>query len=398
MKIIKSYKYKLYNNLRRNDVLIKDIELYSDVYNHCVALHNRYYKIYKKFLGKYDLQKHLTKIKHKYMPEWERLGSQAIQDITDRLDKSYKQFFSNLKKKMRCSPPSSKNKHKYKSFTLKQAGYKLDQENGEITINKKKYKYFNSRVFDGNIKTLTVKRNHQGEIYIIFSVEQEIEIKVGFETGKIAGFDFGLKTFLVDSDGKEYVSPQYLNESYDKLKLLSRRLSKKKKGSKNRRKAILQLNSLYDKVVNQRNDWQQKTALQLVKSFDVICLESLSFIQMQKSQNNTKKANKKRARKTLDLSPGSFYEKVKYKAAEYGKQVVFINKWFPSTQICNECSFVVGKLDESIREWTCPNCGAHHNRDHNAAKNILREGTSSLGIGNVRLEQDSNVKFKQFPF
>jgi putative transposase len=332
------------------------------------------------------------------MTEWERLGSQAIQDITDRLDKSYKQFFSNLKKKVRCSPPSSKNKYKYKSFTLKQAGYKLDQENGEITINKRKYKYFNSRVFDGNIKTLTVKRNHQGEIYIIFSVEQEIEIKVGFETGKIAGFDFGLKTFLVDSDGKEYVSPQYLNESYDKLKLLSRRLSKKKKGSKNRRKAILQLNSLYDKVVNQRNDWQQKTALQLVKSFDVICLESLSFIQMQKNQNNTKKANKKRARKTLDLSPGSFYEKVKYKAAEYGKQVVFINKWFPSTQICNECSFVVGKLDESIREWTCPDCGAHHNRDHNAAKNILREGTSSLGIGNVRLEQDSNVKFKQFPF
>src|SRR5574343_30134 len=337
MQVIRSYKYKLYNNLRKNAILVRYIELYSEVYNHCVALHNRYYKIYKKFLNKYVLQKHLTKIKHRYKVEWCGLGSQAIQDITDRLDKSYKQFFSNLKKKVHCSPPSKKNRHKYKSFTLKQAGYKLDQDNGEITINKKKYKYFNSRVFNGNIKTLTVKRNCRGEIYIIFAVEEDMELRVGFETGKIAGFDFGLTTFLIDSDGKSYVSPQYLNKSYEKLKDLSRKLSKKKKGSKNRRKAIIHLNSLYEKVVNQRNDWQQKMALCLVKNFDVICLESLSFIAMQKSQENTKKANRKRARKTLDLSPASFYEKVKYKAEEYGKKVVFIDKWFPSSQICNEC-------------------------------------------------------------
>ena len=216
MQTIKSYKYKLYNS-KKNNVLISNIELYSEVYNHCVALYNRFYKIFGKNINKYDLQKHLTKIKGRYKSHWKKLGSQAIQEITDRLDKSYKLFFSNIKKGIKASPPKFKSRHRYKSFTLKQAGYNLDQENDEIIINKKKYKYFNSRCFDGDIKTLTVKRNHKGELFIIFSVKQEINPKVGFETGKMAGFDFGLGTFLVGSDGRDFDSPQYLNSSFEKL-------------------------------------------------------------------------------------------------------------------------------------------------------------------------------------
>ena len=314
--MIKSYKYKLYRS-DKNDVLRKDIELYSEVYNHCVALYNRFYKIYKKHIGKYDLQKHLTKIKGRYKPEWKELGSQAIQDITDRLDKAYKLFFSNLKRKVKASPPSFKGRYHYKSFTLKQAGYKVDQKGDEITINKKKYKYFNSRDFEGKIKTLTVKRNHKGEIFIIFAVEQEMKLRVGFETGKTAGFDFGLTTFLVDSDGKKFISPEYLKVSFKKLQVLSRNLSKKEKGSNNRKKAKLQLISLHEKIVNQRNDWQWKLALELVRSYDVICLESLSFLQMQKDKNlETNKQKKNRARKVLDLSPGSLFEKVKSRRAK----------------------------------------------------------------------------------
>ena len=396
MQVIRSYKYKLYAS-KKNDVLIKDIELYSEVYNHCVALYNRYYRLFKKNINKYELQKHLTKIKSRYKTGWKQLGSQAIQDITDRLEKSYKLFFGNLKRKVRCSPPSFKSRHRYKSFTLKQAGYKVDQKENEITINKRKYKYFNSRCFDGNVKTLTVKRNHKGEVYIIFSVEQEMKLKVGFETGKMAGFDFGLTTFLVDSEGNKFVSPQYLSESYEKLRLLGHKLSKKRKGSNNRKKAKMHLVSLYEKIANQRNDWQWKTALGLVLSYDIICLESLSFLQMQKDKSlKTNEQKKNRARKMLDLSPGSFIDKLKYKAAEYGKEVVFINKWFPSTKMCNQCTYVIDKIPQEIREWTCPSCGTHHDRDHNAAINILREGTSSLGIGDVRLEH--NNVLEQLPF
>ena len=383
--MLRSYKYKLYN-CSRNDVLSKDIELYSEVFNHCVALYNRFYKIYGKHIHRFALCNHLTKIKGRYKQEWKKLGSQAIQDVVERLDKSHKLFFSNLKKGKRASPPSFKGRYHYKSFTLKQAGYKVDQNNDRIIINKKEYKYFNSRNFDGKIKTLTVKRNHKGEIYIIFSVEQEVKPKVGFETGKIAGFDFGLNTFLVDSEGKEFVSPRYLINSFNKLQELGRNLSKKKKGSKNRRKAKMQLISLHEKVVNQRSDWQWKMVLDIVRSYDVICLETLSFLQMQKSEMlKTEKQKRNRARKMLDLSPGSFFEKIKYKADEYGKKVIFVNKWFPSTQICSNCMYCGGKIPENVRQWTCPDCGEIHNRDHNAAKNILREGTSSLGTGGVSL-------------
>lgn len=395
--MIKSYKYKLYRS-DRNDVLLHDIELYSEVYNHCVALYNRFYKLYRKHIGKYDLQKHLTKIKGRYKTEWKNLGSQAIQEITDRLDKAYKLFFSNLKRKVRTSPPSFKSRFKYKSFTLKQAGYKLNQKDNEITINKRKYKYFNSRDFEGKIKTLTVKRNHKGEIFIIFSVEQEMKLKVGFETGKIAGFDFGLATFLVDNEGKKFIAPEYLKNSFEKLKTLSRKLSKKQKGSNNRKKAKLQLISLHEKIVNQRNDWQWKLALELVRSYDVICLESLSFIAMQKDDNlETKKQKRNRARKVLDLSPGSLFEKVKYKSVEYGKKTVFIDKWFPSTKTCNCCGYVNHNLTIHDREWICPVCLTKHDRDHNSAKNIKREGTSSLGIDNVRLEEYSNVVSELLP-
>jgi Transposase and inactivated derivatives len=123
----------------------------------------------------------------------------------------------------------------------------------------------------------------------------------------------------------------------------------------------------------------------------------LSFFQMQKDKSLvTHKQKHNRARKLLDLSPGSFIEKVKYKAVEYGKTISFIDKWFPSTKMCSNCTFVMDKMEQSIREWICPSCGQKHNRDHNAAKNILREGTSSLGIGNVRLE--SACAFELLPF
>ena len=200
------------------------------------------------------------------------MGSQAIQDITDRLDKAYSLFFSNLKKGTKASPPKFKSRKRYSSFTLKQTGYRVNQEGGEVIINKKRYRYFNSRDFDGNVKTMTVKRNHKGELYIIFSVEQEMKLKVGFETGKMAGFDFGLKKFLVDSDGNEFCAPQYLKESFKELQEKSRMLSKKKFGSNNRRKAKLQLISLHEKIANQRNDWQWKMAIDLVRSYDTICL------------------------------------------------------------------------------------------------------------------------------
>jgi len=235
---------------------------------------------------------------------------------------------------------------------------------------------------------LTVKRNHKGELFIIFSVKQEIKPIVGFETGKMAGFDFGLGTFLVDSEGKTFNSPQYLRNSFLELQKRSRKLSRKKRGSKKRKQAKMQLISLHEKIVNQRNDWQWKMVLDIVRSYDTICLETLSFKSMQTNENKTAWENKARSRKTLDLSPYSFYEKLKYKAEEYGKQIVFIDKWFPSTKTCSKCGFINNELQEKDRSWVCPDCWETHDRDHNAAKNILREGTSSLSKATLPMKEE----------
>ena len=194
---MKTYCFKLYK-AKRNRKLHKVINIAGIIYNHCIALHKRYYRLFKKSLNIYKLQKHLTKLKKigkfSYFKE---VGSQAIQDITQRIDRACKLFFRNLKHKIRTAPPSFKKIRKYKSFTLKQAGWKLLKDN-VIEINKQKYKYFKSRDIEGIVKTITIKRDTLGDIYLYFVCETN-ENKVLARTGKSVGYDFGLKQFLTAS-------------------------------------------------------------------------------------------------------------------------------------------------------------------------------------------------------
>ena len=180
---MKTFCFKLYKS-NRNDKLQKQINAAGLIYNHCIALHKRYYKIFKKYLNKNKLQKHLVKLKK--LPQFNYLleiGSQAVQDITDRIDRAYRLFFRNINRKIRSSPPSFKKIRKYKSFTLKQAGWKLDEENYTLIINGQNYRYFQSRKISGNIKTVTIKRDSLGDIYIYFVTDAkdfEVITRTGF--------------------------------------------------------------------------------------------------------------------------------------------------------------------------------------------------------------------------
>ena len=207
MIVVKTYCFKLYK-AKRNRKLHKVINIAGIIYNHCIALHKRYYRLFKKSLNIYKLQKHLTKLKKigkfSYFKE---VGSQAIQDITQRIDRACKLFFRNLKHKIRTAPPSFKKIRKYKSFTLKQAGWKLLKDN-VIEINKQKYKYFKSRDIEGIVKTITIKRDTLGDIYLYFVCETN-ENKVLARTGKSVGYDFGLKQFLTASDNKDIKAPLF---------------------------------------------------------------------------------------------------------------------------------------------------------------------------------------------
>jgi len=361
--MIKTYKYKLYNS-KNNNSLQDSIDTSCWVYNHCIALHKRYYRLFKKTLNKYQLQKHITKLKKQNrFQKWNTLNSQTIQDIAERIDKSYKQFFRNLKKHR---PPKFRSKKMYKSITFKQTGFKLLEDN-RIKIGDKTYKYWKSRDFQGDIKRLIVKKDALGDFYIFLLINEEMKPKA-FKTGKIAGCDFGLKTFLVTSDNEKIESPLYLNQSLTELREKHRNLSKKKKGSKNRHKARRSLARTYRKIENQRNDFHFKLANRLIEKYDVLYFEDLNLDGMKRLWG----------RKVSDLAFDSFLRKLEWKALESDKEIVYIDKWFPSSKLCSRegCGIINRDLKLSDREWTCA-CGMVHDRDYNAAKNILRAGASA---------------------
>lgn len=389
----KTFSYKLYNN-KRNKYLHSKIDAAASIWNHCINLHRRYYRIYKKHLHKFELQKHLAKIKHLH-PNWNQVGSQAIQDITDRIDKGYQRFFKWCKTKSgpKARPPKFKKAKNYKSITLKQSGYALIADN-QIRIGKRIFKFFNSRIVKGKIKTLTIKRDSLGDIYLYFScdlsalpkdhfddvenVENDSEIKAA--TGKSAGFDFGMKTFLTCSDGNEFISPEFFKQSLKNVQKANKKFSKKKKGSNNRNRARLVLACQHKKIMNQRNNFHWQLANKLANDYEYLFFETLNLEGMKKLWG----------RKVSDLGFGNFLQILKYKCSQNNSHLCFIDKWYPSSKLCNLCGCINENLNLKDREWECMDCKAIHNRDANASQNILREGLRALaGVGTSTLSVET---------
>jgi putative transposase len=409
---VKAFKFKLYQS-KRNRYLTDRIRIAGQIFNHCIALHKRYYRLYGKSLSANKLKKHLTKLKRLQKHQhFNQLGSQAVQDVAERIDKAYKLFFSNLKArkanktansptigncrqvsslsrsgvrpKRVVSPPNFKKSRKYKSFTLKQTGYKFLGGN-RVRIGEKIFKFFKSRNIQGNPKTVTIKRDRVGDLWLIVTTDWK-DGKLAHDTdcgqvcpspeinprcGNSIGFDFGLKTFLTGSDGTQYQSPLFFKRGIRKVKQANRNLSRKKKGSRNRIKANLHLARAHRKVANQRNDYHWKLANEITDKYDVICFEDLNLSAMQRLWG----------RKITDLGFYSFLQKVQYLAEKGpGKVIRFIDKWFPSSKMCHKC----GCLNLRDRQWTCDSCETAHDRDLNAAINIHAVGTSTAGVDTVR--------------
>ena len=369
---MKTYCFKLYNS-RQNRILKHKINIAGIIYNHCIALHRRYYRLFHKSLNKFTLQKHLNKLKYqeKFL-YWNQIPSHAIQDITERVSRAYKLFFENLKRNIKTAPPRFQKVKKYKSFSYNMVGKNIIIGNG-IKIAGDYYKFFKSREVKGNIKLLTIKRDSLGDLYV-YIVSDDSSDMVEARSGKIVGFDFGLKTFLTSSDGNRIESPLFFKKSSDIIKKRSKSLSRKKSQS-HRERARLDLTRAYKKIYNQRRDFHYKTALGLCREYGVICLETLNLKGMQGLWG----------RKISDLGFYNFVHILKYEAFKNGVTIIDIPKYYPSSQICSECGYKNSDVkDLRVRLWKCPQCGTEHNRDVNAAKNILRVGASTLRGDNVR--------------
>lgn len=328
------------------------------VWNHSLAIQKRYYSLFGKYIHANDLKKHFSKRIKRNL-----LHSQTVQEIIERLDESYKRFFKKIAKR----PPKFKKHSQFNSFKYKQGGFSINGNTIALNTIKKVFKFSKSREFEGKIKTVTIKRTLLGEYYITLVTDSNPKKYRKTHDGASVGIDFGLKMYLNMSDGSTIKNPLFFKENLSELRIKSKKLSKANKGSNNRNKARLSLNRSYEKVTNNRNDFQWKLAHELCIKYDYIFLEDLSLTGMIKLWG----------RKMRDLSHASFVEKLIQISKKYGVTVHKIDRWYPSSKTCG-CGEINKSLSLKDREWTCEHCGSINDRDLLASQNILRKGISEL--------------------
>ena len=369
---IKNLKYKLYQN-KKNRKLHGDINLAWEIYTHALALHKRYFRLFKRHLKLYTLQKHLTKLKKlSRYKHWKKLNSQTIQEIAQRIEKGYLLFFKEVKNK-RISPPRFRKRSKYTSITFKQTGFKYLGEN-RVKIGRDIYRFFLSRPVEGLIKGMTVKRDSLGDFYVCFTVEVKESEKRKVASGKIVGFDFGLSTFLTASDYNDIKSPRFLQKEIKYLKKLSRALSKKKKGSNNRKKARRNLARRHIAIANRRRDWFFKLAHRLASYYKLLCFEDLNMKGMMRLWG----------RKVSDYAFSEFISILKYVAKQYDGILYFCDRYFPSSKTCCICDWYNKDLQLKQVAWECKQCKSYLDRNRSASYTVLRAGASAHGLGDVR--------------
>lgn len=356
-----TYYFKLYRH-KRNYRLHRQIDIACEIYNRCIRFQSRCYSLFKRPVSAFDLNYRLTKWRRRY-PDWDKLNAQAAQQISDRVSAAFKSFFVLVQNKKHACPPQTKKREDYSSFTLKQTGWQFPGGNA-VVINKTRYRYHKSRDMRGTIKSVTIKRDNLGDIYMSVTCDTDMETKRSFTSEKAVGLDFGLKTFLTTSGGERIEAPLPLKQNLQRLRTAQKAFRSKQDGSGNRERARLELARIHRYIADCRRDWHFKLARELCSRYDIICLESLDIRDM----------THRWGRKIADLGHARFVEILSFIARKTNKQVVFIDRFVPTSKICSVCGCETDKLPLSVREWECPLCGTFHDRDINAAKNILTEG------------------------
>ena len=369
-KINRTYKFRLYPNRKQTELLAKHFGCSRFVYNYFLNQRKEQYRLTGKSDNYYAQAKTLTTLKKQEDTAWlKEVNAQTLQFAIRSLEAACNNFF-----KKRAKFPNFKSKHSKNTFTVLQS---TSIACGRLFIRKftEGIKCRVHREIKGKIGKVTITKTPSGKYFVSVFTEEEYITPIN-KTGKSIGVDMGLKELLTTSDGETFKNNRCTRRYECKLAKAQQHLSRKKKGSRGFENQRLKVARLHEKIANSRADYLHKCSISLVRRYDTICIEDLNVKGMTK--------NHRLSKFITDASWGKFVSMLTYKAEWNGKNVVKIDRYFPSSQTCNVCGYVNKVIkDLSVREWECPNCHTHHDRDVNAAINILRIGLNNISAGTV---------------
>lgn len=362
--MILSHKIRIYPNKEQEVFLKKSCGVARFAYNWGLAEWQKQHKNGEK-PNYLKLKKQFNGIKKDEFPFVCEVSKCCAETAFANLGRAYKNFFDR-----RAKYPRFKKKGIYDSFGLDNLKFRVERKRIKLA------KMHPMRIaeplrFDGKIMSGTVSYV-AGKWHISIAVDVQKDLTLP-KTGKYVGVDLGVKDIAITSDSYKFANPRWIHKSEKKLKRLNRELARRQRASKRRERIRLRLARQHKRVANQRKDWLHKITTYLVRKYDVFALENLNVHGMTK--------NHSLAKAITNVSFGEFNRQIKYKSQMYGKQIYRVDRFFPSSKICSNCGCIQEKMPLYIREWTYPDCGAHHNRDINAATNLLRQAMSEVTHG-----------------
>ena len=359
----KAYKYRIYPNKSQEELILKHIGCCRYIYNYGLEKKIKVYQESKQGISRFELQTDLVVLKKQQETSWlKEVNSLSLQASLANLDTAFTRFF----KEKKGFPKFKSKKVGNQSFQVVQ-NTKVDFDKNKVFLPKFKsgIKCIFHRQFEGEIKTSTISKTPSGKYFIsiLVKLNDDNPNKVPIDENQAVGIDLGIKTFATLSDCVEIQNPKNLKKSMKRLKRLQRDVSRKQKESNNRKKSVKLLAVQHEKVSNRRNDFLHKTTKFLIDNYNTICLETLSAKNMMK--------NHKLSQALSDIAIGTFNSYIDYKAEWYGKNILRIGRFEPSSKMC-ECGNIYRDLKLSDRVWKCPSCGRTNQRDLLAANNIKK--------------------------
>ena len=362
--MLRAYKYKIKPNQQQEELLSKFFGCVRYIYNWGLNAKTSAYKENGKAINYLQLAKELTALKQTEECSWlNECTTEALQQSLRSLDNAFTAFF-----RKKAKYPRFKSKKRTRDSVKFIKSVHFDFENWKIKLPKLGWiKLCKNKAFDQSIckqGTCTVSRDHCGTYWCVITVDdlQPKPTKVKLAKDKAVGIDLGIKDYATLSDGTKFTNPKHLEKAQKNLAHLQKVFARTKKDSKNREKMRIKVAKCHRSITNQRNDFLHKLSTHLVRNYDVICLEDLNVKGMEQNHHL--------ARAIQGAAWSEFVRQLEYKSEWYGKNVLFIGRFEPSSKLCHKCGYINKDLKLSDREWVCPVCGEHHDRDVNAAINI----------------------------